>query len=317
MQKYSFIFPGQGSQIVGMGKEMYDSFPEAKAVFQEVDDALGQKLSDIIFNGSQEDLTKTENAQPALMAVSIATLKCLEKQGVFKTKNICNFVAGHSLGEYSALTASNAISIGDSAKILRIRGNAMAEAGKSTKGSMAAIIGVDLAKAQEIADNAIGAGEICQIANDNSVGQIVVSGSENAINKVVEIAKSMGARMAIKLPVSGAFHSKLIESAEDELRSGLGNITINTPEIPIISNVTAQPVTDVAEIKNLLAAQITSVVRWRESMLYLKDQNSLYLAEIGAGKVLTGLAKRIDSLFLCTAINTPNDIDDFLKSANL
>ncbi len=312
MTKLTLMFPGQGSQKIGMGAEICKNFAVAKEVFQEVDDSLQQNLSKLMFEGDFNELTQTENTQPALMAVSLATLKVIESESKQKIADFANLVCGHSLGEYSALAAASALSITDCAKILRIRGNAMKKAGAKSNGSMAAIIGVDIEKAQEIA-NKSSEGKICEIANDNSVGQVVISGEEEAIDRAVAIAKDLGAKMAVKLPVSGAFHSSLIKSAEAELKIGLDEISIKKPEINLIANVTANIVNDPIEIKDLLLKQLTSVVRWRETLEYLVKIESLKIAEIGSGKVLAGLAKRTSRDFLIDTIETPEEISNFIE----
>jgi [acyl-carrier-protein] S-malonyltransferase len=290
-QTTAIVFPGQGSQIVGMGKDLFDNFKIAKDVFGEVDEILDQKLSKIIFEGPAEELTKTQNAQPALMAFSIALVRVLEKEFDQKLTNLCSFVAGHSLGEYSALCASGSISLSQTAKLLQIRGNSMAACGEKTTGSMAAILGVDIATAEEIVGEAKN-GEILQVANDNSVGQIVISGSKSAIIRALEIAKLKGAKRAIELPVSGAFHSNLMIDAQNKMKEALENTDFKAPQIPLIANVTAGEVSNPQEIKDLLAKQITGSVRWRETMLYLENKGINQIIEIGSGKVLSGLVGR-------------------------
>ncbi|MFT6332498.1 MAG: [acyl-carrier-protein] S-malonyltransferase [Lentimonas sp.] len=306
-QTTAIIFPGQGSQIVGMGKDICDNFTVAKEVFQEVDDILNQNLSNIIFEGPSEELTKTQNAQPALMAVSVALTRVIEGEFGKKLTDLCSFIAGHSLGEYSALCASGSISLSQTAKLLQIRGNSMANCGEKTQGSMAAILGVDIKTAQEIVDEARN-GEICQIANDNSVGQIVISGSKSAILRALDIAKSRGAKRAIELPVSGAFHSDLMKDAEIKMKEALDDIEFLTPQIPLIANVTAREVSNPQEIKDLLTKQITGSVKWRETMLYLESKGIEQIIEIGSGKVLSGLVGRTCKGIASTPIQNLADI---------
>ena len=308
----AIVFPGQGSQIVGMGKDLYDNFASAKQVFATVDEILGYKLSTIIFEGSAEELTKTQNTQPALMAVSIALVKVLEKEFGKKIIDLCSFVAGHSLGEYSALCAAGAMSLETTAQLLQVRGNAMANCGSKTAGSMAAILGVDIDVVGAIVNEAA-AGEVCQIANDNSVGQIVISGSKSAILRAVEIAKSKGAKRAIELPVSGAFHSALMLGAKNEMKIALEKAEIKTPTIPLIANVTAKEVSNPEEIKELLALQITGSVRWRETMLYLESKGIKQIIEIGSGKVLAGLVGRTCKDMTAKSIQNLADIKLFVE----
>lgn len=310
--KRSFIFPGQGSQFVGMGKEVYDAFPIAKEVFEEVDDALSQKLSDMIFAGPMEDLTLTQNTQPALMAVSIALTRVIEKQSGKKLSDMCSFVAGHSLGEYSALCASGAISLSDTAKLLRIRGNAMAEAVPPGKGGMAALIGVEFDKAMELAKAASSDG-ICEAANDNGGGQVVISGTMAAIDKAIAIASEFGIRRAVKLPVSAPFHSSLMKSAGEIMAKALKETAIKSPSVPLIANVTADETKNADEIRDLLTKQVTGAVRWRESILNLKSKGATDFVEIGAGKVLSGLVSRIDKELTSQSVQTPADIEELLK----
>lgn len=311
--KRAFVFPGQGSQAVGMGKDFYDNFDVAKEVFNEVDEALGEKLSDIIFNGPAENLTATQNAQPALMCMSMAVLRVLEKESGKKIEEMCNFIAGHSLGEYSALCAGRAMTIGDTARLLRVRGNAMAEAGKAQGGSMAAIIGVNIETAREIAKKSIRGDEVCQVANDNSTGQVVISGTESAIDRSIEIAKEMGAKRAIKLPVSGAFHSELMAPAIDKLKEALEKTEVKMPAVPLLCNVKADVVTSPKDIKESLIKQITGTVRWREILFKMEKEGVERIVEIGAGRVLGGLAmKTVKAIKPISLFNLEN-LNKFLE----
>lgn len=312
MKKTALIFPGQGSQTVGMGKDLYENFTTAKEVFTKVDDILKVNLSKIMFEGPSDELTKTQNTQPALMAVSIAIIEILEKDFGKKVSDLASFVAGHSLGEYSALCAAKAISLEETAKLLQIRGNSMADCGSKTQGAMAAILGVEPNIAEEIAREAA-QGEICQVANDNSVGQIVISGSKTAIDRALEIAKAKGAKRAIALPVSGAFHSALMAPAGEIMKEALSKAHINSPIIPLIANVTANKVTDPNEIKDLLTKQITGSVRWRETMIFM-DQNGIEeVIEIGSGKVLAGLVGRTCPNMKSRNIQNVEDIKNFVS----
>ncbi len=313
----AIVFPGQGSQLVGMGKDLYKNFTSAQAVFEKIDQVLGYKLSQIIFNGPAEELTKTQNTQPALMAVSIALIEVLEKEFGKKITDLCSFVAGHSLGEYSALCAAGAISLEETAKLLQIRGDAMANCGEKTVGSMAAILGLEIEAVQAISAEAAG-DDICQVANDNSVGQIVISGSKAAILRAIKIAKSRGAKRAIELPVSGAFHSALMVDAEVKMRNALtnslANAKITTPKIAVIANVTANEVSSPEEIKELLTQQITGTVKWRESMLYLESKGVKQIIEIGSGKVLAGLVGRTCPTISAKSIQNIADLTAFIDS---
>jgi [acyl-carrier-protein] S-malonyltransferase len=301
----AFTFPGQGSQAVGMGKGLADAYPAARAVFAEVDEALGQKLSDIIWNGPAETLTRTENAQPALMAVSLAAMRVLEGEGIAVAK--AAYVAGHSLGEYSALAAAGSLTVADTARLLRIRGRAMQQAVPVGAGAMAALIGLDASAAKEVAD-AAAEGEVCGVANDNGGGQVVISGAKSAIDRAVEIAKAKGAKRAILLPVSAPFHCALMAPAADAMREALAGVTLEAPAVPLIANVVAGPVTDPEEIRRRLVEQVTGMVRWRESIAWLAKAGVTLFAEIGAGRVLSGLAKRIAEGAETVAVGTPEDI---------
>jgi [acyl-carrier-protein] S-malonyltransferase len=303
----AFTFPGQGSQVVGMGKALAETFFEANAVFEAVDDALGEKLSKVIFEGPIETLTLTENAQPALMAVSLATMRVLEARGV-RIKDKVAYVAGHSLGEYSALAAAGAITVADAAKLLRVRGKAMQQAVPFGVGAMAALLGMELDQAREVAAEAAGS-EICQAANDNGGGQVVISGHKSAVERAVEIAKAKGAKRALILPVSAPFHSALMEPAAAVMEAALAATDIREPVVPVIANVLAAPITSSAEIRKRLVEQVTGMVRWRESMQWLGANGVTTFVEVGAGKVLSGLAKRIVDGAETLAVGTPAEID--------
>ena len=309
----AFIFPGQGSQTVGMGKELAEVSPVAREVFEEVDEVLNQPLSRIMFNGPIDDLTLTANAQPALMAVSMAIMRILEREGGLKLSSIAKFVAGHSLGEYSALAAAKSFSIANAALILKIRGTAMQDAVPVGDGTMAAILGIDMDVATAIAAEA-SEGDICSIANDNAVGQIVFSGTTSAITRAIEIAKRKGAKRSMLLPVSAPFHCAMMASAADVMAKELATIVIGEPSVPLVANVTANDKTDPNEIRELLVQQVTGRVRWRESVLFMKDNGVDTFVEVGTGKVLSGLTRRIDRGLISTSIQGPNDIDEFLGS---
>jgi len=303
----AFVFPGQGSQTVGMGKALADAFPSARRVFDEVDAALGERLSDVIWNGPGDTLTLTENAQPALMAVSLATMRVLEEEAGVDLKRDAAFVAGHSLGEYSALAAARALSIGDAARLLRIRGRAMQKAVPVGKGAMAALIGLELGDVKAIAAEAQAAG-ICAAANDNGGGQVVLSGDKLAVERAVEVAKTRGAKRAMLLPVSAPFHCSLMQPAADAMAEALAKVNVNPPVVPLVANVLARPISDPAEIVKSLVAQVTGTVRWRESIQFMAQAGVTTFYEVGAGKVLTGLNKRIADAATASSIGAPDDI---------
>lgn len=308
----AFVFPGQGSQAVGMGKTLADASAEARYVFEEVDDALGQKLSHLMFEGPEDELTLTENAQPALMAVSMATLRVLEKDGGLSLADKASFVAGHSLGEYSALAAAGVFSLSDTARLLKTRGQAMQQAVPVGEGAMAALLGLDLQDAREVAEAAATDDEVCMAANDNAPGQVVVSGAKAAVERAVELAKEKGAKRAVLLPVSAPFHCSMMQPAADRMAEALASATMNPPAVPVVANVTASAVSEPTRIRELLVEQVTGVVRWRESVLYMKDQGVDRLVELGAGKVLSGLARRIDRELQSANAGTPDEIEALL-----
>jgi [acyl-carrier-protein] S-malonyltransferase len=308
----AFVFPGQGSQAVGMGKALAEAFAPARHVFAEIDEALGQRLSALMFEGPESDLTLTENAQPALMAVSIAALRVLEGEGGWKLSAKAAFVAGHSLGEYSALAAAGAFSLADAARLLKRRGRAMQRAVPVGEGAMAALLGLDLPAAQEVAA-AASQGEICACANDNAPGQVVVSGAKAAVERAIAIAGEKGAKRSILLPVSAPFHCQLMAPAAREMEEALAGVSLVPPTVPLVANVTAAPVSDPETIRRMLVEQVTGMVRWRESVMRLKSEGAGRLAELGAGKVLAGLAKRIDRELEALSVGQPADIDAALK----
>lgn len=309
----AFTFPGQGSQAVGMGKELADAFPVAKAIFDEIDEALGQKLSTLMWEGPGDQLTLTENAQPALMAVSLAAMRVLESEGGWTLSDKARFVAGHSLGEYSALAAAGAFTVADTARLLKIRGKAMQAAVGVGEGAMAAILGLSFEDAVAVAKEAAGS-DVCAAANDNADGQVVISGTKAAVERAAELAKAKGAKRAILLPVSAPFHCSLMQPAADAMAEALADMDVNAPCVPVVANVTATAVSDPAEIKKLLVEQVTSMVRWRECVKYLSAQGVTELVEVGTGKVLTGLTRRIDKSVSGHAVGTPADVSAFLES---
>ena len=309
----AFTFPGQGSQSVGMGRDLAVQYAEARAVFEEVDEALGQKLSDIMFNGPDDELTLTENAQPALMAVSMAIIRVLGAHGVELSAH-ADYVAGHSLGEYSALAAAGSFSLADTARLLQIRGRAMQQAVPVGAGAMAALLGLEFDTANDIAQQAAHHGEVCSAANDNAPGQVVISGSAAAVARAIDMAKEQGAKRAIELPVSAPFHCSLMTPAAEAMAAALAEVTINPPSTPLVANVTAEANTDPDLIRQQLVAQVTGVVRWRESVVWMAGQGVTSLLEIGSGKVLSGLAKRIDRGLNATALSEPADVEAFLET---
>ena len=306
----AFVFPGQGSQIVGMGKALAANFPAAQHVFEEVDAALDNKLSTIIFEGPADTLTLTENAQPALMAVSLAALRVLEAEAELDLAGDAQFVAGHSLGEYSALAAAGAFTVADAARLLRTRGRAMQKAVPVGAGAMAALIGLEFDAASAIAAEAA-QGEVCQAANDNGAGQVVVSGNKAAVERAVEIAKTKGAKRAMLLPVSAPFHCALMQPAADVMADALANVSVKPPAVPVVANVLAKPIREPAEIVRALVAQVTGTVRWRESVLFMSGAGVTNFYEVGAGKVLSGLIKRLADGANSSAIGSPEDVAAF------
>lgn len=301
----AFVFPGQGAQTIGMGRDLAQTYPAAQAVFDEVDDALGEKLSALIWEGDQDALTLTQNAQPALMATSIAVMRALAAEGVTITD--AAFVAGHSLGEYSALAAAGALSVADAARLLRVRGRAMQDAVPVGVGAMAALLGLDFDAARAVAEDAA-QGQVCQAANDNDPAQVVVSGHKEAVERAVEIAKLKGAKRAVILPVSAPFHCALMQPAADVMRAALAEVTLHRPAVPLVANVRAQAVSDPDEIRSLLVQQVTGSVRWRESVLWMADQGVTEVWEVGAGKALSGMIRRIVREMECRAISSPEDV---------
>lgn len=313
MMMTALIFPGQGSQAVGMGKALADAFPVARTVFAEVDDALGEKLSAVMWDGPAEALTLTANAQPGLLAVSMAALRVLESEAGLDLAAV-DCVAGHSLGEYSALAAVRSLSVGDAARLLRIRGEAMQKAVPVGDGAMAALLGLDFDAARRVAAEAE-AGEVCEAANDNAGGQVVVSGHRAAVQRAIALAQSAGAKRAMLLPVSAPFHCRLMAPAAVVMAEALANVTIAPPRVPVIANITAAPVTDPAEIRRRLVEQVTGTVRWRESVALIAARGVTRFVEVGAGKVLSGLVRRIVEGATTVSVGMPADLDAFRASA--
>ncbi len=309
----AFVFPGQGSQDVGMGKALAEAFPAARAVFDEVDEALGQKLSAIMFDGPKETLTLTENAQPALMAVSMAVMRVLEKEKGFRLQDKVKFAAGHSLGEYSALAAAAAFSLSDTARLLKLRGQAMQKAVAVGQGAMAALLGVGMDVAVKVAAEAA-QGDVCQVANDNEPTQVVLSGHKTAIDRVAEIGKAHGVRRAVNLPVSAPFHCALMQPAADAMAEALSHVKVHRPVVPVVANVVAHAISDPDEIKKRLVEQVVGTVRWRECVAYMAANGITDFYEIGSGKVLAGLVKRTATTANATSIGTPADIDAALAN---
>lgn len=303
----AFVFPGQGSQDVGMGKELAEQFPAARAVFEEVDEALGQKLSELMWSGPKETLTLTENAQPALMAVSMAVMRVLEQEHGFSLPAKVRYVAGHSLGEYSALAAAGAFSLADAARLLKLRGQAMQAAVPVGEGAMAALLGVGLDVAVKVAA-AAAQGDVCEVANDNEPTQVVLSGHKRAIDRVGEVGKALGVRRAVPLPVSAPFHCRLMQPAAEAMAAALAKVEVKAPTVPVIANVLAAPISDPDEIRRRLVEQVTGTVRWRECVTCMTANGITDVYEIGAGKVLAGLVKRIEKSLNATSLGTPADI---------
>ncbi|GAB4356712.1 MAG: ACP S-malonyltransferase [Kiloniellaceae bacterium] len=312
----AFVFPGQGSQAVGMGQALAEAFPVARHTFEEVDDALGQGLSKLMLAGPEEELRLTANAQPALMAVSMAVLRVLESEGNWRLADKAAFVAGHSLGEYSALAAAGSLRLADAARLLRRRGQAMQEAVPVGEGAMAALLGLDLEAAQAVAAEAAaqseGGGEVCAAANDNAPGQVVISGHTAAVERACEIAKTKGAKRAVLLPVSAPFHCSLMAPAAEVMAEALAGVEVAMPAVPLVANVTASHLSDPAEIRRKLVEQVTGMVRWRECVGYMAGQGVETVIELGAGKVLSGLTKRIDRALAAHSVETPQEVEAVL-----
>lgn len=315
--KRALVFPGQGSQTVGMGKSLAEAFAAARYLFEEIDDALSQRLSRLMFEGPESDLTLTENAQPALLAVSMAAIRVLEKEGGLELPRHLAYVAGHSLGEYTALAAVRAFALADAVRLVKRRGQAMQQAVPVGVGAMAALIGLDVAAARAVAEEAAksetGAQEVCAVANDNAPGQVVISGHGDAVERAIAQALGRGARRAIRLPVSAPFHSPLMAPAAEVMEAALGEVALRAPLVPLVANVTATPVRTPAEIRRRLVEQVTAMVRWRESVLFLQSEDVEEVVEVGAGRVLTGLARRIAPELRARAVGTPAEAEALMK----
>ena len=309
----AFVFPGQGSQAVGMGAELAGAFAAAREVFEEVDDVLSQRLSKLMFEGPEDELTLTENAQPAIMAASLAVVRVLNREGGIRLAEKASLVAGHSLGEYSALAAIGALSLADTARLVKRRGQAMQEAVPVGEGAMAALIGLDLEAAAEVAKEAA-QGEICTPANDNAPGQVVLSGHKTAVERALEVAQARGAKRAIMLPVSAPFHCALMAPAADVMAAALAEVTVLPPRLPVVANVTARATEDPDEIRSLLVQQVTGLVRWRECVLSMRDSGVEVLMELGAGKILSGLTRRIDRDISAQNAGTPEQIEAMIET---
>jgi [acyl-carrier-protein] S-malonyltransferase len=310
----ALTFPGQGSQAVGMGQQLAQAFATARDLFEEVDEALQQPLSRLMWQGPEADLTLTENAQPALMAMSLAVMRVLERDGKFDWDRHVSLVAGHSLGEYSALAAAGAFTVADAARLLKTRGRAMQRAVPVGQGAMAALLGAEIAQAEEISREASRGSEVCTVANDNAPGQVVISGHKAAVERAAEIAKAKGVKRAMMLPVSAPFHSPLMAPAAREMEDALASAALKPPRVPVIANISVKPESDPDAIRRLLVEQVTGRVRWRETIAGLRQRGVTSVVEIGAGKVLTTMAKRIDKDLPATAIETPQEIEAFLKA---
>ncbi len=311
----AFVFPGQGSQDVGMGRELAEAYGAAREVFEEVDAVLSQNLSQIMWEGPKETLTLTENAQPALLAVSMAVMRVLEQEKGFSLKGKVKFVAGHSLGEYSALAAAGAFSLADAVRLLKLRGQAMQAAVPVGKGAMSALLGVGIDVARKVAQ-AAAQGDVCQIANDNEPLQVVLSGDKSALDRVLEIGKQFGVRRTVPLPVSAPFHCALMQPAADAMAEALASVDVQVPIVPVVANVIAEPVTDPAEIKMRLVEQVTGTVRWRECVTYMTANGVTDIYEVGVGKVLAGLVKRTEQTLNAISIGTPAEVDAALDQLN-